>query len=134
MADVSGITAVRPTRGTVVRKIGYGDTIAAGKTITVVDRLAELSDADASAALAATEGIAITPGVDAGFGLIATGGSVILVGATLTVGTLYIASDTPGGIKPIADAVTGDYITLIGTASTATQLDLAINATGIQVP
>jgi hypothetical protein len=134
MADVSGITAVRPTQFTQVRSLTYGATIAAGNTVTNVDGKAVLSDADASLALAATEGIAITPGVNNGHGLIAFGGAIILVGATLVVGTVYVTSATAGGIMPISDAASGDYVTILGTASTTTQLELAINRTGIQVP
>ena len=134
MADVSGITAVRPTERTQYRTVLYGATIAAGNCVTMVSTEGVLSDADASLALAAVEGIAVTPGVNTGYGLIANRGSIILVGATLVVGTVYIASDTPGGIKPITDAGSGDWITIIGTASTTTQLDLAITRTGVQVP
>lgn len=134
MTDIAGITAVRPTERTQYRHILYGATISAGNCVTMVDAEGVLSDADASAALAGVEGIAITPGVDSGYGLIANRGSIILVGATMTVGTVYIASDTPGGIKPMSDAESGDWVTIIGTASTTTQLDLSITRTAVQVP
>jgi hypothetical protein len=52
----------------------------------------------------------------------------------MTVGETYLVSDTAGGIMPVADRDTGDYVTRLGTASSATQLDLAIEATGIVVP
>lgn len=132
MADVTGITAVRTTQYTQTRNVVYGATIAAGNTLVKSAGKSILADADASVALASAEGIAITPGVDTGYGIIAFSGSVVLVGATLAVGTVYIVSDTPGGIKPIADATAGDYITILGVASTATQLDLNIVATGVE--
>jgi hypothetical protein len=136
MADLSGITAVRPTSNTLFRNVGYGATIAAGQSIYYSDSDSEyvLADCDVADNAAPASAIAITPGVNGGSGLIATGGSIILVGTTMTVGTVYIASDTAGGIKPISDAVSGDFITILGTASTSTQLDLAITATGNQVP
>lgn len=134
MADVAGITAIRPTQFTQVRNVAYGATIAAGKTVTMVSNVAQLSDADASVALAATEGIAITPGINAGYGLIAFSGPIILVGATLVVGTIYITSGDPGGISPITDAGSGDWVTILGTAATTTQLNLTINRTAVQVP
>jgi hypothetical protein len=59
---------------------------------------------------------------------------VLLIGTTMTVGETYLLSRTAGGIMPNADRTTGDYVTRLGTAATATQLDLAIKATGIQVP
>jgi hypothetical protein len=134
MADLSGITAVRPTTFTGVQNVKYGGTIAVGQPVVKSGGKYVLADANASAALAEAEGIAITPGVDDGQGLIATGGAVILVGTTMTVGETYLVSRTAGGIMPNADRQTGDYVTRLGTASTATQLDLAIQATGIQVP
>lgn len=135
MADLTGITAVRPTANTDVRNVQYGATIAAGQPLYLGSAGKYLlADANASAAAAAATAIAITPGVDAGYGLVAVSGSIILVGTTMVVGTSYVASDTAGGIMPDADRSTGDYVTRLGTASTATQLDLAIQATGIQVP
>jgi hypothetical protein len=52
----------------------------------------------------------------------------------MTVGTTYLVSRTAGGIMPDADRTTGDYVTVLGTAATTTQLDLNIKATGIAVP
>jgi hypothetical protein len=92
------------------------------------------SDSNVSAAVAAAVGITMTPGVDTGSGYVATGGSIILVGTTMVVGTVYCVGSTAGSIVPISDLTTGDYVTILGTASTATQLDLAIKATGIVKP
>ena len=131
MADLTGITAVRPTQLTQLRVVPYGATIAAGQPIVRSGTKYVLADANASAALAAAEGIAMTPGVDNGWGLIAFGGPIILVGATLVVGETYVVSDTAGGIMPISDLSTGERCTILGTAATATQLNLGINATGI---
>ena len=134
MADLSSITAVRPTAFTIVKPVQYGATIAAGQPVVLSGTTYVLADANASAVLAAAEGIAITPGVSGGYGLIATGGSIILVGTTMVVGETYLVAPTAGGIMPNVDRAPGSYVTRLGTASTATQLDLAITATGIQVP
>jgi hypothetical protein len=134
MADLSGITAVRPTASTQYRLLEYGATIAAGNTVALSSNVAVLADADASSSLATTAGIAMTPGIDDGFGLVATAGSIILVGTTLTVGTTYVQSDTAGGIMPIADLATGDYVTILGVATSASQLLLDIAVSGVQVP
>lgn len=136
MADLSGITAVRPTSNTQIQKVKYGATIAAGQVLyySTTDVEYMLCDADASVTAAEAKGVAITPGVDGGYGYMATAGSIILVGTTMTVGETYLASDTAGGIRPVADKNTGDYITYVGNAATATQLDLLIKATGNQVP
>lgn len=86
MSDLTSITAVRPTAFTQVRTVQYGATIAVGQPVVKSGTTYVLADANASAALAAAEGIAITPGVSSGYGLIATGGAVILVGTTMVVG------------------------------------------------
>ena len=140
MADLSSITAVRPADNAVLNTDAtYGATIAAGQTVykdTADADKWKLADADNTTATAGSGGIgiAVTPGVDGGKGIVATGGKVILVGTTMAVGTTYIVSDTPGGIKPTADAATGDYVTIVGNASTTTQLDITLVATGNQVP
>jgi hypothetical protein len=135
MADVSGITAVRPgSSATQVRIVQYGATIAAGDALVRSSGKYVLADANASAALAAAEGIALTPGVDNGWGLMAFGGPIILVGATLSVGTRYMLSDTAGKIMPDTDVSSGEWSTLLGTGATTTQLNLLIDASGIQKP
>lgn len=134
MADLSGITAVRPTANTQLRIVQYGATITPGQPIVKSGTKYVLADANASTALAAAEGIAMTPGVDNGYGVMATAGGIVLVGTTMTVGETYLVSDTPGGIMPNADRSTTDYVTRLGTAASTTQLNLAIQATGIQVP
>ena len=135
MADVSGITAVRPgSSATQVRIVQYGATIAAGDVLVRSSGKYVLADANASAALAAAEGIAITPGVDNGWGLMAFGGPIILVGATLAVGTRYMLSDTAGKIMPDSDVSSGEWSTHLGTGATTTQLNLLIDASGIQKP
>jgi hypothetical protein len=134
MADLSGITAVRPTADTQIRILQYGGTVAVGQPVSLSSAKYVASDANASATLAAATGIAMTPGVTDGYGIVAVGGSVILVGTTMTVGETYLVSRTAGGIMPNADKATGDYVTRLGTASSATQLNLSVQATGIQVP
>lgn len=134
MAVLSGITAVRPTETTQMRIVKYGATIAAGQPIVVAAGKYVLADANASLSLAAAEGIAMTPGVDNGFGVMAFGGPIVLVGTTMLVGETYLVSPTAGAIMPNVDRFTGDYVTRLGTASSATQLNLSIQATGVQVP
>jgi hypothetical protein len=134
MADLSGITAVRPTGSTQSRIVQYGGTVSVGQPVSESSSKFVAADANASSTLANARGIAMTPGVTDGYGVIAVSGSIILVGTTMTVGETYLVSDTAGAIMPNADRSTGDYVTRLGTASTATQLDLAIQATGIQVP
>jgi hypothetical protein len=91
------------------------------------------ADADASAAAANVAGIFLTPAAADGYAVLATLGP-INVGATLTVGESYYASDTKGGIKPSADLASDDWVTLLGIATTTSKLELSIQVSGVQVP
>lgn len=55
----------------------------------------------------------------------------ITMGATLGIGIVYLASPTPGGIMPSADAAIGDMINIIGVGKTAAVMKMTLNATGI---
>jgi len=132
MAALTGITAVRPTLNTKLQLVAYGATISAGQPLykDETDRLYKLADSNASTATATVRGIAITPGVNGGYGYIATGGSIILVGATMTVGAVHFNGPTAGTIDTVSS--TGDYVTPLGAAASETQFDVAIVNTGIQ--
>jgi hypothetical protein len=134
MAALSGITAVRPTSSTIVEKVDYGATISAGQAVYLdtADNKYKLADNNLSAVAARARGIAMTPGVDNGQGMIATNGSIILVGTTMAVGETYYAGATAGEIIPDADLTTGNRVTRLGTAASATQLDLDVRATEIE--
>ena len=136
MAALSGITAVRPTSSTIVEKVNYGATISAGQAVYLdpADNEHKLADNNLSAIAARARGIAMTPGVDSGQGMIATNGSIILVGTTMAVGETYYAGATAGEIIPDADLTTGNRVTRLGTAASATQLDLDVRATEIVHP
>jgi hypothetical protein len=88
--------------------------------------------ADGTAAEAACVGIALNAASD-GQPLSYLGKGSINLGATLTIGTIYIVSDD-GAIAPSADAASSDFVTVLGIATTAALLDLDINASGIEVP
>jgi hypothetical protein len=50
----------------------------------------------------------------------------ITIGATLTAGTAYYLSDTPGGICPLADVGAGEYVCLLGLAKSTSVLTIDI--------
>jgi hypothetical protein len=54
--------------------------------------------------------------------------------SAFTVGQVYVASTNAGGIAPYADLGSGDYVTILGVATTATNLKLSINQSGIAKP
>lgn len=54
------------------------------------------------------------------------------LGATLVVGETYVVSDaTAGKIMPIGDLGTGDFPVILGTATSASNLELAISEPGV---
>lgn len=137
MAALSGITAVQPTLNTIYDRKRCGAALAIAVPFyedASANSDIKAADANASAATANARGITITSGANAGYALVATGGSIILVGTTMVVGMTYCVGATAGEIVPITDLTTGDRVTYLGTAATTTQLDLAIQATGIVKP
>lgn len=62
--------------------------------------------------------------------LVQSGGE-IAIGGTVVVGTIYLGSDTPGGIRPDADKTTGDNVTILGVGKSATTIAMNISNPGI---
>ncbi len=91
--------------------------------------LLELADADALAT-ALVKGIALSAGSPGQPIVIQLYGDIDL-GATLTVGQIYVASTTAGGIAPYSDLGSGDYISTLGAADAADNMELDITNTGI---
>jgi len=137
MADLS-VTAANVLAGATAQIV----TGVAGATITAGQPLyADASDggrlkpadANASAAAAAVVGIALHASLDEQpVSYVRVG--LVNLGATLTVGQIYVASATAGGVAPVSDLATGHYVTILGVAKTAAELDLAINVSGIAKP
>lgn len=48
----------------------------------------------------------------------------LTIGSTVVVGTVYVVSATAGGIAPIADMTTGDYVCVLGVADTTSTIKL----------
>lgn len=132
MAALAGITSVRPTENTIQQRYKLGATVAPGQP-TYLDVAAAKHKLATNAAVASAKcsGIAITGGVDGSQGYVAQGGSIELVGTTMAVGTTYYVGATAGDIVPESDLTTGKIVTRLGTASSATVLDLSIQSTGI---
>lgn len=57
------------------------------------------------------------------------------LGATLTVGQVYVLSAAAaGGIAPYSDLLQGDFVTVLGVATTAALLRLRINVSSVAKP
>lgn len=134
MADLS-VTAANVVKGARAEVLSgtYGATVTAGQTVYADPADAgryKPADADfATAAVRATAGIALNSG-SAGQPADIQEGGRITIGATVVIGTIYVQSDTPGGIMPAADLETGDYVTVLGIGVSASQIDL----NGVAVP
>jgi len=138
MADVSVTAANVAMHATAAStaQVTYGATITQGQVLymdTSDSNKYKLADADLSAAAAVVGGIALTPGDANDKGYIATRGPID-VGGTLTVGEIYVLSGTAGGIAPEADLTTSDYVSILGVASAADQLELNLNNSGVVMP
>lgn len=135
MADLI-ITAanVAFTSGSAPTAVQVGEAVTAGQALyPASDGKYYLGDADDSTKDAVTK-IALSAAAADQYTAVAGDGDTLDLGATLTVGETYVLSDTPGGIAPIGDLATGDYVTSLGVASAAGAITLDIDATGVVKP
>ncbi len=137
MVDVSvTATEVLDASDTVVTNGHFGETVTAGQVVykKASDGLFWLADADDTSATATVAGIAMNGGAAGQPAEIAIG-RTIDPGFTVTVGEIYVLSGTPGGIAPVADLASGDYVSIIGIGITASSLSLEpLYNSGVQVP
>lgn len=135
MADLVVTAANVLPRSNAIIQSGYlaGEVLAAGKAVyrdatTGKWMLADNNSPTLPARVAsgiALSGAALNQPVH-----VATGGTVA-AGATLTPGTAYFLSDTPGGICPFADLATGENSMIVGIAVSATDLMLLFANSGV---
>ena len=134
MADIS-ITAanVKLVSGSTEQMIA-GAAIIAGQAVykEASGGKAKLADNDhATAEVRAVHGIALHAASADQPVTVAKNGAVVAIGGTLTAGTDYYLSGTPGGICPRADVTTGDDPVRIGMALSTANLQLDINDPGV---
>lgn len=129
MADLT-ITAVSVVAGDPATTEGgsFGETVTAGQAVYKSSTTKKWMKADSNSATVEARkpaGIALNGGALNQPAIVQKAGRITL-GATLTPGVAYYLSDTPGGICPVADVGTGEYVCLLGLAESATVLDLDI--------
>jgi hypothetical protein len=135
MADLTITAANVVSGGGTSSRIAHGTagaTLTAGQvvyydTTTSTYKLADNNSG--TAAVRSPAGIVLNAAATGQPVSIHTSGS-ITIGATLTGGVAYYLSDTPGGICPVADLVTGEYPTFLGIATSAALLQVAIVESG----
>lgn len=134
MADIA-ITAANVLPGANAIKTtgvaGAAITAGQGTYFDTTTQTWKLADNDAAAAAAHhDQGIALT-GSAAGQPIIVQTGGDITIGGTLTPGTAYYLSATPGAICPVADLVSGKTVCQIGLAKSAAVLTIDVQFPGV---
>jgi len=129
MTDIS-ITAASVVAGSdanIAHGTG-GETITAGQAVYRDDSTLKYLKADSNSATAdARRSTAIAlNGCALNQPLAVQKSGDITIGGTLTAGVAYYLSDTPGGICPVADVGSGEYVCLLGVAKSASVLALNI--------
>ena len=136
MADIS-VTSTAVQGGKGVSALA-AVIITAGEVV-YLDTSGNANLADNTAALtAAVAGIALNDAqVNQPVGILKTG--ILTMNGVLTAGVVYTLSGlanpttpAPGTFKPAGDAVSSEFVTVIGVAMSATTLNISINASGVQ--
>ena len=134
MTDIS-ITAANVVPGSGVKQTHglAGEAITAGKWVYLDSATGKYMLADSNSATAAArtpDGVALNGASNNQPLTIASKGPVT-IGGTLTAGVAYYLSDTPGGMCPVADVGSGEYSCILGIATSASVLDIDIQASGV---
>ena len=135
MADLT-VTAgsVKPGTGAAISSGYAGEAITAGMAVYKDATTSKWMKADNTTATKANvTGIALnTAGTDQPLAVQTSG--EITAGATLTQGSVYCVGAAGGGIAPVADNGSAEYVTIIGVAKSSSVLILGIKASGVAVP
>lgn len=121
----SGCTAITGTSG---------EAISAGMPVYLkaADARYYKTTPAVSAATATVAGLCVNTVSGAGQSITVVISGSVNLGATLTVGGVYVAGGTlAGDIDPVADLTSGWYVSILGVASTAALLDLHITNSGV---
>lgn len=136
MADLT-ITAANVVAGTgaAVEPGFAGATITAGQVVykesaTGLFKLADCNSATAEARV--PYGIALN-GASTGQSVSVLTSGNVTIGATIAAGVAYYLSGTAGGIRPVADNVSGDYPSVIGFGISTTVMKVAITSAGVPI-
>jgi hypothetical protein len=90
-----------------------------------------LADSDsATAEVRSATGIALNGGASGQPVRVLREGT-ITIGATMTAGVAYYASNTAGGICPVADVGAGEYVGIVGIATSTTVLSVKFHYSGV---
>lgn len=110
-----------------------GATITAGQVVYLDPTTGKYGLCDVNSATAAVRnaaGIALN-GASANQPVAVCTSGPLTIGGAILAGVAYYASGTAGGIRPVADNVTGDYTVLLGLGASTTVLNVDIEAPGV---
>lgn len=129
MADIS-VTAASVAAGSncITQSGTAGASITAGQTLyidTANSNVLKLADADLSSLGATVAGISLHAAASGQPITYAVAGNMTF-NAVLTAGKVYVNSATAGGIAPVADLTTNWRTSVLGVATTTTNLVLKI--------
>ena len=134
MADVVIGTVKVGSTSAGVEIVTAGAAISAGDCVYKDITTSEWIVSDCTAATTdSVEAIAYDDAVDGGPLTIIKPGADIDLGATLTVGEIYVLS-VSGAICPVADLASADYVTIVGYGKTADLLKFKPYSTGYLRP
>lgn len=109
-----------------------GASITAGQAIYLDSTTStlKLADGDASMAAAACVGIALHAATSGQPLRYQTGGEMN-IGATLTVGEIYVLGTTAGAVNPVGDLANPSYTTILGYGKSASVFVVNIVTAGV---
>lgn len=132
MTDISVTAAsVQPGAGAITKRGICGEAISAGQSVfEAADGDIELCENDQTVVEAASRGISLNDGA-AGQPIEYQTDGEITFNAVLAAGAVYIVGAAPGGIAPEADAVSGEFVTVLGVGLSTTSMKLGILQSGV---
>ncbi len=137
MADltITAANVVAASTATIDRRYNAGASITAGQSVylDLATNTWKLADANGAVELTVLGGVALHA-ASAGQPLAVITDGDYNPGATVAVGTIYVLSATAGGIAPSADAVTGWYTSILGVATTTSNIRVSRNVSGVAKP
>lgn len=115
-----------------VTVIQFGEAVSAGETIYLDsgDSKYYLS-ANTSASASSCSGVALKGGAADGYGILIPTGQSYVVGGTVAVGEIYVVGGA-GEIVPIGDLVSTNWVTILGTGISTTEIELNVKKSNIQ--
>jgi hypothetical protein len=135
MADLALTAAnVLAGDGAIVQTAPAGSAVTAGQPIYLDTAAGAVNPAMAAgtATQALVSGIALNSAATGQPVTYVVAGHVEL-GVVLTVGAIYCLSANAGKIAPAADLAHPDYVSILGVATTTSDLALAITNSGVQL-